>query len=68
MRHQHEDKVISEAHFGEDNHEEVDKEWEEFAMLLEKKKNRQEQPFYPCPPQEEDYINTLVSVKEYRKE
>lgn len=52
------------ARYGEDNYEEHDKEWEDFAKLLEKKKTNSSQIFYPCPPMEdvEDYVQTLVSI------
>lgn len=49
-----------EAQFGEADPDSVDREWGEFAKLVEKKRKRQEQSFYPFPPQEEDYVNTLV--------
>lgn len=53
----------SEAHFSEGNTEETDKEWEDFAKLLEEQKRKQSQTFYPCPPPEdvEDYVQTLVN-------
>lgn len=52
----------SEALFGEADYVATDKEWEEFAKLVEKKKKMQDQAaFYPCPPQEEDYVSPLVS-------
>lgn len=53
----------SEAHYGEEDQEAIDKEWEEFAKLVKLRSKRQEQAFYPCPPpQEDDYDNTLVRV------
>lgn len=57
---------ICEAHFGEADPEAVDKEWEEFAKLVETKKQRQEQAFYPCPA-EEDYVSTLVRKSRKRR-
>lgn len=56
------DKTTSEAHYGEEDQEAVDKEWEEFAKLVNLKTKRQEQAFYPCPPQEEDYVSTIVRI------
>lgn len=56
------DLTESEAHFGEEDHEATDKEWEEFAKLVKMRKKRQEQAFYPCPPPEEDYVSTVVSI------
>lgn len=52
------------AQYGEENQEEHDKEWEDFAKLLEQKKKNSSQIFYPCPPSEdvEDYVQTLVSI------
>lgn len=55
-RHYHE------AHYGEE--EAIDKEWEEFAKLVEMRKKRLEEQrntFYPSPQQEEDYESTIVS-------
>lgn len=54
------DDAKSEAHFGEPDPESIDKEWDEFANLVEKRKKRQESAFYPCPAPEDDYVNTLV--------
>lgn len=55
----------SEAHFNEGNSEETDKEWEDFAKLLEQQRRKQSQTFYPCPPPEdvEDYVQTLASSR-----
>ncbi|KAJ8917377.1 hypothetical protein NQ315_002401 [Exocentrus adspersus] len=52
----------SDAHLGEDSTEETDKEWEDFAKLLEQQRRKQSQNFYPCPPPEdvEDYVQTLM--------
>lgn len=52
------------AFYGEENQAEHDKEWEDFAKLLEQKKKNPAQIFYPCPPPEdvEDYVQTLVSI------
>lgn len=52
----------SEGYFGEDDPDATDKEWDDFAKLVEKKRKPQEQAFYPCPPQEEDYVSTLVRI------
>lgn len=52
-----------EAHYGEE--EAVDREWEEFAKLVEMKNKRieeQRNTFYPSPQQEEDYESTIVSA------
>lgn len=52
----------NDAHFGEGNQEETDKEWEDFAKLVDQKKRNSAQTFYPCPPPEDvDYVQTLVS-------
>ncbi|XP_072383243.1 chloride channel protein 2-like isoform X1 [Diabrotica undecimpunctata] len=50
------------SYYGEDNAEDLDKEWEDFTKLLEKKKRNSSQGFYPCPPPEdvEDYVQTLM--------
>lgn len=55
--------ATSEAHYGEEDQEMIDKEWEEFAKLVKLRNKRQEQAFYPCPPQDEDYVNTIVRKK-----
>ncbi|CAH0549331.1 unnamed protein product [Brassicogethes aeneus] len=56
------DKEFESAQFGEDDPDATDKEWEEFEYLLSKKRKRQEQSFYPCPPpqEEDEYVNTLM--------
>ncbi|XP_057658260.1 chloride channel protein 2-like [Diorhabda carinulata] len=45
-----------------DHTDELDKEWEDFSKLLEKKKRNSAQGFYPCPPPEdgEDYVQTIM--------
>lgn len=51
-----------EAHYGEE--EAIDREWEEFAKLVDMRKKRLEEQrntFYPSPQQEEDYESTIVS-------
>lgn len=57
------DRLYHEAHYGED--EAIDKEWEEFAKLVEMRNKRLEEQrntFYPSPLQpEEDYESTIVS-------
>lgn len=52
----------AEAQFGEEDREAVDNEWDEFSKLVQKKKKRQEQAFYPCPPLDEDYVSTIVRI------
>ncbi|CAG9814810.1 unnamed protein product [Phaedon cochleariae] len=49
------------GHFGDDQ-DETDKEWEDFTKLLEQKKKKSSQAFYPCPPPEdvEDYVQTMM--------
>lgn len=56
--------MYSDAYYGEGNQEENDKEWEDFAKLLEQKKRNSSQIFYPCPLSEdvEDYVQTLVNI------
>ncbi|CAH1103822.1 unnamed protein product, partial [Psylliodes chrysocephalus] len=50
------------SYYGEDNSEDLDKEWEDFTKLLDKKKRNSSQGFYPCPPPEdvEDYVQTIM--------
>lgn len=54
----------AEGYFGEDDPHATDKEWDDFAKLVEKKRSRTAQAFYPCPQQEEDYVSTLVRINE----
>lgn len=54
--------INSEAQYGEEDQSAVDKEWEEFSKLVEIRKKRQEQAFYPCPPPEDDEVNNLVRL------
>lgn len=51
---------ISESQFADADMDAVDREWEEFSKLAEKKKSKKEQSFYPCPAPEDDYLNSLV--------
>nr|XP_023018404.1 chloride channel protein 2-like [Leptinotarsa decemlineata] len=53
--------MATEEYFGEENLDEMDREWEDFAKLREQKRSSS-QGFYPCPPPEdvEDYIQTLM--------
>lgn len=58
-----------EAHYGEE--EAIDKEWEEFAKLVERRNKRieeQRNTFYPSPQQEEDYESTIVRCGFSRKQ
>lgn len=61
---QHCEKMEGDEFQQEENQEEHDKEWEDFAKLLEKKKRNSTQIFYPCPPPEDvdEYVQTLVCM------
>lgn len=57
------DRLYHEAHYGEE--EAIDREWEEFAKLVEMRNKRLEEQrntFYPSPQREEDYESTIVSA------
>lgn len=50
-------------YYGEHDAEATDREWEEFAKLVEMKNKKREQQntFYPSPSTEEEYESTIVS-------
>ncbi|CAG9861445.1 unnamed protein product [Phyllotreta striolata] len=50
------------SYYGEENAEDLDKEWEDFTKLLEKKKKNSSQGFYPCPPSEDvdEYVQSFM--------
>lgn len=56
--------ALFEAHYGEGDADAIDREWEEFAKLVDLRNKRQEQlqqnTFYPSPATEEDYESTIV--------
>lgn len=56
---------VYDAYYGEGDAEAVDKEWEEFAKLVDIRNKRRDQQntFYPCPAPEEDYESTIVRFR-----